>query len=186
LDAFALPDNTRAPPGAGFRTARVREIMIVQLGDSMNRLLFASALMLTVAAPAIAADKTPSIVPIVNDAQLTDHGKYTGVDTKMSPASYDGSWKGHTEYDHLGNGLSVALWASDPGTLKIDGYPYDEYALIIKGDLVITDAAHPKGHAFHAGDTFMIPKGWAGIWSMKTAFLKQTIATSADVKKYGH
>jgi len=154
----------------------------------MNRFFGASALVavMAIASPALGAGKPPSIVAIVNDAALMAHGKYSGVDSKASPASYDGSWTGVTEFDRKENGLSIGLWSSAPGTLRIENYPFDEYALIIKGDLVITDAAHPKGHAFHAGDTFVIPKGWTGVWNMKTPFLKQTVATSGDVKKYGN
>jgi hypothetical protein len=77
----------------------------------------------------LAAAMPPSILPIVNSATLTDHGKYTGVDKRNSPSTYDGSWSGHTEFDRLENGLSIALWGSEPGTLKIENYPYDEYAL---------------------------------------------------------
>ena len=29
-------------------------------------------------------------------------------------------------------------------------------------------------HVFHAGDVFVLPRGWAGVWDMKTRF-KQII-----------
>jgi uncharacterized cupin superfamily protein len=42
---------------------------------------------------------------------------------------------------------------------------------VIEGHLVTSDVGG-KVHEFRAGDTFVIPKGWAGTWDMKSHFKK--------------
>jgi uncharacterized cupin superfamily protein len=68
-------------------------------------------------------------------------------------------------------GNKVALWGSEAGALKAGNYPLDEFVYVLEGDLVTVDADGSR-HEFHPGDAFVIPKGWAGTWDMKTRFKK--------------
>ncbi len=69
------------------------------------------------------------------------------------------------------DGNKVALWGSEAGALKAGNYPRDEFVYVLEGDLVTVDTDGAR-HEFHPGDTFIIPKGWAGTWDMKTRFKK--------------
>ncbi len=78
-------------------------------------------------------------------------------------------------------GNKVAFWASEAGALKAGNYPLDEFMYILEGDLVTVDADGTR-HEFHPGDALVIPKGWAGIWDMKTRF-KKIIVNFEDATK---
>jgi uncharacterized cupin superfamily protein len=56
----------------------------------------------------------------------------------------------------------TGFWAADPGRADI-AYTKDELCTLLEGEVRITDAA---GHAetYVAGDSFVIPKGFTGVW----------------------
>ena len=70
------------------------------------------------------------------------------------------------------------MWQSGPGILRTDGYPHDEYCLVLEGHLVITNRSGGR-EEFSPGDTFVIPKGWTGTWNMTARFKKQYAAFEA-------
>ncbi|MEO1042020.1 MAG: cupin domain-containing protein [Pseudomonadota bacterium] len=60
----------------------------------------------------------------------------------------------------------VSVWNAGPARLAIDEpFPYDEFVVVLKGELVLTDDA---GHSvtYSEGDMFMVPKGFVGTWDM--------------------
>lgn len=78
---------------------------------------------------------------------------------------------GYTFYTDESGLFTTGVWASAPGTLRMDGYPVDEYCHIISGRVVITDS---EGHTetFVPGESFVIPKGFHGTWHMPEAVRK--------------
>jgi uncharacterized cupin superfamily protein len=117
----------------------------------------------------------PEIVKIASNAPLTGSGKYPPDMVPGGQKSFDGSFKTAVGYLSSDHRFSVSLWESGPGILKTSGYPHDEYCLVVTGDLIITNQAGSR-QEFHPGDTFVIPKGWAGTWDMRTRFKKQFVA----------
>lgn len=64
-----------------------------------------------------------------------------------------------------GKDLVGVMWKSSKGKLLINGYPYDQMVHITKGSLIL----HPKGKSsttYMAGDVFILPKGFEGVWEM--------------------
>jgi len=120
------------------------------------------------------AAAAPSIARIDRGAAATERGKYPP-EMVVGPRGFDGAYRTATGYASTDRRFVVALWESDPGILKTDNYPHDEYCFVITGDLVITNRSGSE-QEFHAGDSFVIPKGWAGTWNMKTPFKKQYVA----------
>lgn len=59
-----------------------------------------------------------------------------------------------------------AVYESGPGTLQVDGLPYDEFIYILAGELVLTGADDGVAHTFRTGDHLVLPKGWTGTWQM--------------------
>lgn len=111
----------------------------------------------------------PGIVPISLDAQLTERGVYP---PGIPIGNFDGAYALATMYKSgVFAGNKVALWGSEAGALKAGNYPLDEFVYVLEGDLVTVDADGAR-HEFHPGDAFIIPKGWAGTWDMKTRFKK--------------
>ena len=73
----------------------------------------------------------------------------------------------------------MAIWESGPGVLVTDSYPNDEYCRVLEGTLTITNADGSTAD-FGPGDSFVIPRGWAGRWHMKTRFKKQFVAYTPE------
>lgn len=72
------------------------------------------------------------------------------------------------------DGLHVGVWEGEAGTLQLTNYPFDEYCLIVAGELVITSTGG-AAQVFRPGDSFVIPKGFSGTWEMKTKVRKQSV-----------
>jgi uncharacterized cupin superfamily protein len=120
--------------------------------------------------PAAAADNaSPGIVPIPLNTSLTDHLVYP---PSVPIGSFDGAYKEATVYrSGVYAGNRVAFWESEAGGLRSFNYPKDEFIYVLEGSVVTTDANGAK-HEFHAGDAFVLPKGWVGVWDMKDHFKK--------------
>jgi hypothetical protein len=58
--------------------------------------------------------------------------------------------------------FKTGFWAAQPGKAEI-AYAIDELCVLLEGVVRLTDAA---GHVetYRAGDTFLIPNGFTGIW----------------------
>lgn len=119
---------------------------------------------------AVAADAVrPGIAPIPRSTPLTEKGVYP---PEMRVGGFHGEYKMATVYkSEVTAGNKTAFWESEAGVLKTDNYPIDEFVLVLEGHLVTTDANGTR-REFRAGDTFVLPKGWAGTWDMKTHFKK--------------
>jgi uncharacterized cupin superfamily protein len=79
-------------------------------------------------------------------------------------------WMHHASADGR---FSVGVWRSEPGAWRIH-YTEDEYCELLTGVSVVTDAA---GHAttLRAGDTFVIPRGFAGTWEVVETTTKRFV-----------
>ncbi|MGH7804141.1 MAG: cupin domain-containing protein, partial [Candidatus Binatia bacterium] len=123
-----------------------------------------------------AESPAPEIRRLDQKAAATKPGQYP---KEMVAERHDGSYKTALQYDGTANEFVVGLWSSEPGVLQTDSYPHDEYCLVLEGTLVVTNRSGTKDE-FKPGDSFVIPKGWAGTWDMKTKFKKQYVASAAS------
>ena len=115
------------------------------------------------------------ITRVDRNAMPTEPGKYPNEMVVPGDNGFDGSFTSLSEYKSEDRKFTVALWESGPGVLKTDAYPHDEYCLVLAGHLIITNRSGSRAE-FNPGDTFVIPKGWAGTWNMTTRFKKQYVA----------
>ena len=90
-------------------------------------------------------------------ATPTEPEKYPSEMVVPGGGAFDGSYKSLTEYRSEDRKFTVALWESGPGVLKTDGYPHDEYCLVLEGHLIVTNRSGRR-EEFNPGDTFVIPK----------------------------
>jgi uncharacterized cupin superfamily protein len=122
---------------------------------------------------AAAADNAgPRIVPIPLSTPLTDHFVYP---PQVPIGNFDGAYTEATVYKsgfYAGN--RVAFWASEAGALRSYSFPKDEFVYVLEGTVVTTETDGTK-HEFHPGDAFVLPKGWAGVWDMKSRFKKMIV-----------
>jgi uncharacterized cupin superfamily protein len=115
------------------------------------------------------------ITRVDRKATPTERGKYPNEMVVSGAGAFDGSYTSVIGYRSEDRKFTVALWESGPGVLKTDAYPHDEYCLVLEGHLSITNRSGRR-EEFGPGDTFVIPKGWAGTWNMTTRFKKQYVA----------
>ena len=132
--------------------------------------LLAAAIGVTLGGAASAKD----IRPLDDAAKPTAPGKYPKENVPEGQ-TFDGSFSSVVGYRSEDGRFTVAIWESGPGVLKTDSYPNDEFCHVLEGELVITNASGST-RQFGPGDSFVIPKGWAGTWDMKTRFKKRFVA----------
>jgi uncharacterized cupin superfamily protein len=114
-------------------------------------------------------------------AKPTVPGRYPPEMVVKGDGAFDGSYIEAPGYRSEDRKFSVALWESGPGILRTDSYPHDEYCLVLDGHLIVTNRSGTT-EEFGPGDTFVIPKGWAGTWNMTTKFKKQYVAFEENAK----
>jgi uncharacterized cupin superfamily protein len=127
------------------------------------------------AAPAGAETGAKQIVRLNRAAKTTEVGKFPSENVVQGRGTFDGSYMGLVGYTSDNRKFTVGLWESGPGTLQSDAYPHDEYCLVLEGHLIVTNRSGQR-EEFDPGDTFVIPKGWAGTWDMTTRLKKQYVA----------
>ena len=79
---------------------------------------------------------------------------------------------------HSGN-IVTALYGAQAARLSVsEPFPYDEYVLVLSGEVTLTsDAGHSQ--TFGTGDSFLVPKGWTGIWDMPGQYLEKIVVEAA-------
>jgi uncharacterized cupin superfamily protein len=108
-------------------------------------------------------------------APLDERGRYPKEMVVPGKGAFDGSFLAATTYRSGDERFVVSLWQSGPGVLQTDSYPHDEYCLVLEGRVVVTNRSGTRAE-YGVGDTFVIPKGWAGTWDMPVRFTKQFVA----------
>jgi len=61
--------------------------------------------------------------------------------------------------------ISAYVFDVDPGKVRIDGLPYDEYIHILEGRLILTPDDGEKVE-YKKGDSLILPEGYTGYWTM--------------------
>ena len=60
------------------------------------------------------------------------------------------------------DGFRAGFWAAQPGRADIH-YTKDELCTLLEGEVRLTDESGVT-ETYRAGDTFLIPKGFKGVW----------------------
>lgn len=66
--------------------------------------------------------------------------------------------------------LTSGVWRSKPRRIEV-AYTKDEFCLLIEGEVRLTDA-EGRTEIYRAGDAFMVPAGFKGIWDMPVPVAK--------------
>ncbi len=57
----------------------------------------------------------------------------------------------------------VAAWTGEPGEVGLPVWPYDEVCVLVEGRVAIR-AADGSRREFGAGEAFVVPRGFSGVW----------------------
>lgn len=76
----------------------------------------------------------------------------------------------HEWYQDRTGAFSAGFWASEPSVIEVK-YDEDEFCVLLEGTVELTDAS---GHmeTYEAGQSFLIPSGFSGIWRSVTPVRK--------------
>ena len=79
---------------------------------------------------------------------------------------------------HSGN-VVAALYGAEAARLSVsEPFPYDEYVLVLAGEVTLTTDAG-QSQTFGEGNSFLVPKGWTGIWDMPQQYLEKVVVETA-------
>jgi len=70
--------------------------------------------------------------------------------------------------------VRTGVWEAGPSKTYLEDYPFTEYVLMISGHLVVVNEDGSE-RTFRAGDTFVIPLGWSGLWDVREHMKKQMV-----------
>jgi uncharacterized cupin superfamily protein len=99
-------------------------------------------------------------------------------DGELTPCNYvlaEGLIEGDPqEREHVyfaSDAFTVAVWEAQPYAERIDSYPGDEFAHVIRGRLTLTD---PDGtsQTFGEGESYLMRAGWSGEFRVEESFMK--------------
>ncbi len=79
------------------------------------------------------------------------------------------------EDKHSGDVLvQIGVWEAGAGKTILKNFPFTEFVLLISGSVIVTEE-DGTSRSFVAGDTFVIPKGWSGVWDVQERMKKQIV-----------
>ena len=84
----------------------------------------------------------------------------------VDPANCEGpapQETGHNFFTSADKKLVAGVWEATPYKERIDGYPVDEFMLVLEGSVTIT-GEDGTSETFSPGEAFMMPKGFRGTW----------------------
>jgi uncharacterized cupin superfamily protein len=103
--------------------------------------------------------------PTVADIRTIEVGAGTPVVPEWEPGTASPSWR-ETEWRSFGDDESRpygGAWTGEPGSLRLDDYPYDEVCVMLTGVVALVDSAGAR-REFRAGEAFFVPRGFSGTW----------------------
>jgi hypothetical protein len=69
--------------------------------------------------------------------------------------------------------------------VEIQGHPVDEACFVIRGSVILTDSDGRSG-TFKAGEGFLLPRGFRGIWSQSDGFANCSSRSRAMIQARQH
>ena len=77
----------------------------------------------------------------------------------------EGNHRPRGEVLYYGEQLIMEVYEDDPATFRFDPFLFDEFVMVLNGKLILT-GTDGVAQEYIAGDSFVIPKGFAGTWKM--------------------
>jgi uncharacterized cupin superfamily protein len=69
----------------------------------------------------------------------------------------------------------AAVFEASPAIIEFsEPFPYDEFVLVLEGEVTLTNIDGSK-QTYKQGETFLMPKGWLGTWDMPVKYREMII-----------
>ena len=79
--------------------------------------------------------------------------------------------------------FTIDVWETqDGGRLLLKDYPFDQYVQVLHGSTTLTSNAG-SSRSFVAGDSFVVPRGFKGTWTLSKGFREILIIESKTLKE---
>ena len=78
--------------------------------------------------------------------------------------------------------VHVGVWEANEVAAHLKNYPWTEYVLMLSGRVVITNDDGTQNE-FKAGDIFVMPKGFTGIWDVREPMKKVIVKVGHPTAK---
>jgi uncharacterized cupin superfamily protein len=120
---------------------------------------------------ALAEDSSKPILPITIHKHFLEGQGLVVVDPGTEPdegISTEGTIKSSSHLFFEGK-ISAYVFDVDPGKVRIDGLPYDEYIHILEGRLILTPDDGEEVE-YKKGDSLILPEGYTGYWYMPVKY----------------
>jgi uncharacterized protein len=121
------------------------------------------------------ADIVMTNVNLTDQPEIVNFATANGEITVSKPAAdrlLEGSPEQRTRnfFSDATGQFFAGTWESSPGKWRVK-YAENEFCHIVRGEVYIEDA-HGRGRSYRAGDSFVIPAGFAGTWQVREPTLK--------------
>lgn len=113
----------------------------------------------------------------INLAELDVWGKITDFGGEMLDGTTSVDVYGKMSLGEPNDAVSAGYFATTNGTYRLV-YPFSEQAVILVGEIEITDESTGITTTFKAGDLWVVDKGVSTVWKVKSDFfVKHYLAT---------
>lgn len=113
----------------------------------------------------------------INLAELDVWGKITDFGGEMLDGTTSVDVYGKMSLGEPNDAVSAGYFATTKGTYRLV-YPFSEQAVILVGEIEITDESTGITTTFKAGDLWVVDKGISTVWKVKSDFfVKHYLAT---------
>ncbi len=115
----------------------------------------------------VVADDANAIRAVKMDPEMLAGINLPAEETFMAPEDVvEGNHRPRGKVLHYGEQLITEIYEDDALTWRIDEpVIYDEFVLVLSGKLILT-GTDGVSQEFVAGDSLVVPKGFAGTWQM--------------------
>lgn len=76
----------------------------------------------------------------------------------------------HAYFSRPEKGVRAGIWRSTAYTERYEDYPTDEFMLVLEGEVSLE--ADDFQETYRKGDSFLVPKGFKGVWRQPVDMLK--------------
>ena len=136
----------------------------------MNKLTFLIALLLATVSFGVQA--APEVLPL--DVTELREMELESIPPFPAEIVLKGESKNWEQVLHQGD-FVVAVFEASPAIIDIsDPFPYDEFVLVLEGQVTLTHIDGEKQN-YKPGDTFLVPKGWLGTWDMPDKYREMIV-----------
>ena len=86
-------------------------------------------------------------------------------DEGMTPENPDEPVGKFSTHNFFTGKIMASVYECDPGKVRIDNLPYDEYVHILEGRLILS-VDDGETFEFKQGESLVVPRGFTGYWHM--------------------